>query len=86
MPTRQTSDPLTYDLQGQVAVTGLITTAQAAELLGVHPETVRRIIADGRLRVYKINKRSLRIDPADLEAYVATCAVEPWRSPETGRR
>lgn len=59
----------------------LITTAQAAERLAVHPDTVSRLLSDGRLRYFKI-KRSVRIDAADLNAYVESCAVQPWR----GRR
>ena len=55
-----------------------MTTAQAADYLGVHRDTVCRLLADGRLRYFKIG-RSVRIDAADLDAYVERCAVEPWR-------
>ena len=56
----------------------LMTTVQAGDHLGVHPDTVSRLLADGRIRYFKIG-RSVRIDAADLDAYVSSCAVDPWR-------
>lgn len=58
--------------------TALLTTAQAAELLGVHPDTLRRLLADGRLRYLKVG-RSVRIEAAELDAFLQSCVVEPWR-------
>lgn len=63
----------------------LLTTAQAAERLRVHPDTVRRLLADGRLRYFKIGRRSVRIDADDLDAYVSSCAVKPWRAGASSR-
>lgn len=44
-----------------------ITLTQAAELLQVHPNTVRRMVSRGQLRAYYIG-RHIRIDPVDLAA------------------
>lgn len=45
-----------------------LTIAQAAEILGVHHITVRRYLARGILRGYRIGPRSIRIRRADLDA------------------
>jgi excisionase family DNA binding protein len=45
-----------------------LTIAQAAEILGVHHITVRRYLARGILRGYRLGPRSLRIRAADLDA------------------
>ena len=48
---------------------GLVTVIEAAEFLGRHPETVRRLIRLGRLPVYRNalgGKRRVRV--ADLES------------------
>lgn len=44
----------------------LITIKQAAELMGVHPNTIRNWIADGKLEVKRIGSRIIRIDVAEL--------------------
>lgn len=45
-----------------------ITIAEAAQLKGVHPQTIRRMIARGELVGYRFGPRLLRVDPAELEA------------------
>lgn len=42
--------------------------AQAAERLGVSVTTLRRRVADGQLRAYRIGPRLLRVDAADVDA------------------
>jgi excisionase family DNA binding protein len=51
----------------------LMTVQAVADYLGVHPETIRRWIRDGRLTAIDLGADSAgwRIDPADLEAFVA---------------
>jgi excisionase family DNA binding protein len=48
----------------------LLTIAKVAKLLDISPETVRRRISAGELRVIR-DGRNIRIDPDDLESYVA---------------
>ena len=55
----------------------LLTTRQAADRLGLRAETIRRLIDRGDLRAINIggdaSRTSVRwrIDPADLDAWVA---------------
>lgn len=49
----------------------LLTTAEAADLLGVHRSTITRRVANGELKpVYRGNgaRGPMLFDPADLEA------------------
>lgn len=46
-----------------------ITIDQAAERLGLHPRTVRRMICGGELPAYRVG-RFVRIDPDDLSSVV----------------
>ena len=47
----------------------LLTPDEAAQFLSVSHRTVKRLVAEGSLRAYKI-RRSLRFRLEDLEAYV----------------
>ncbi|WP_084622165.1 helix-turn-helix domain-containing protein [Demequina oxidasica] len=40
---------------------------KASHFLECHPDTIRRMIADGDLRAYRIGKRLIRIRKRDLE-------------------
>lgn len=44
----------------------LLTTAQAAKLLGVHAVTVRRWINEGKLPAYRVGEKAVRIRREDL--------------------
>lgn len=45
----------------------LVTVAAVAAQLGVHPQTVRRWIAQGRLTGYRLGPRLLRLDAAQVD-------------------
>jgi len=47
----------------------LFTPDEAAQFLSVSQRTVKRLVAEGRLRAYKI-RRSMRFRLEDLEAYI----------------
>jgi excisionase family DNA binding protein len=49
---------------------------EVAHQLGVHPETIRRLIHDGRLRAVRVG-RVLRVDPAAVEGFLARQTVKP---------
>lgn len=53
----------------------LLTIPQAAERLGTPERFVRRLIAERRVRFYKIG-RYVRFDAHDLDAFVAAGLVE----------
>ena len=57
---------------------GLYSVRQVADQLGVHPETVRRLIHDGRLDAVRIG-RVLRVHSAALEVFLARQRVKPQR-------
>jgi len=46
----------------------LITIAEAASLIRVHPRTIRRRIAEGSLSAYRVGPRSIRVDTDELTA------------------
>lgn len=58
----------------------MYTLRQAAAYLGVSYNTIRNACLDGRLKYLRIGRRigrgTYRIAPADLEAFVASCAME----------
>lgn len=47
----------------------LLTYKQAAEVLGICPRSVASLAAKGKLRTVRM-VGSVRIDPADLEAFI----------------
>ena len=49
----------------------MLTVSEAAERLNVCERTIRRLIAEGKIRVYQI-RRSIRISEADLLKFLKT--------------
>lgn len=45
-----------------------VTQVEAAEYLGVTDRTIRRMIADGRLKAYKLGDRILRLRLDEIDA------------------
>jgi excisionase family DNA binding protein len=56
----------------------LYSVREVANRLGVHPETVRRLIHDGRLEAVRVG-RVLRVDAAAVDEFVARQRVKPAR-------
>jgi len=46
----------------------LVSVFEAAERYGVHPDTIRRRIADGTIRGYQVGGKALRVDLHDCDA------------------
>ena len=61
------------------AVSPLLTVRDVASRLGVHPETIRRLIHDGRLEAVRVG-RVLRVDSRAVEGFVARQRVKPVRA------
>jgi excisionase family DNA binding protein len=57
---------------------GLVSVRDVANQLGVHPETIRRLIHDGRLDAVRVG-RVLRVHRAALEQFLARQRVKPAR-------
>jgi excisionase family DNA binding protein len=53
----------------------LLTLPEAAERLGTSVRFARRLVAERRIAFVKVG-RHVRIDPADLEAFIAAGRVE----------
>jgi len=56
--------------------TSLYSVRDVASRLGVHPETVRRLIHDGRLDAVRIG-RVLRVDSTSLHGFLVNQRVKP---------
>lgn len=48
----------------------LLSTREAADILGVHVQTVRQYIRRGELPAVKISPRLYKIRPEDLERFI----------------
>ena len=46
----------------------LLTIETAAEMLAVHPRTIRRYVASGDLPAYRIGPRQIRVRASDVDA------------------
>lgn len=53
------------------------TVAQAARILGTSPDTVRRLLREGRIAYERISERSTVIRESALRAYIDSVKVEP---------
>jgi excisionase family DNA binding protein len=56
----------------------LVSVREVADQLGVHPETIRRLIHDGRLDAVRVG-RVLRVHRAALDSFLARPRVKPTR-------
>lgn len=56
----------------------LLSVREVADALGVHPETIRRLIHDGRLDAIRIG-RVLRIRRVELDRFLESQRVRPNR-------
>ena len=54
---------------------GLLTVDEAADRLGTSVRFVRRLIAERRIAYVKVG-RHVRLDPSDVEAFIAAGRVE----------
>lgn len=55
----------------QDASPSVITQAEAADRLGVTDRTIRRWVAEGRIRAYRVGPRLVRVDSGDVDAMLA---------------
>jgi excisionase family DNA binding protein len=60
----------------EVDTKSLYSVRQVADRLGVHPETVRRLIHDGRLEAVRVG-RVLRVDGTAFAGFVARQRIKP---------
>jgi excisionase family DNA binding protein len=67
--------PVTAD----VDTGSLYSVRDVADRLGVHPETIRRLIHDGRLDAVRVG-RVLRVDGRAVAGFVDRQRVKPFRA------
>jgi excisionase family DNA binding protein len=53
-----------------------LSSAEAAEALGVTPRTLYRFIDEGNLKAYRMG-RVIRLKQADVDAYIESCRIDP---------
>ncbi len=58
----------------------LLTVEETAAALGTSPRFVRRLIAERRITFVKLG-RHVRVDTADIDAFITAGRVEPTRHP-----
>jgi excisionase family DNA binding protein len=56
----------------------LVSVREVASELGVHPETIRRLIHDGRLDAVRVG-RVLRVHRSAVDGFLARQRVKPTR-------
>jgi excisionase family DNA binding protein len=59
-----------------------MSSADAAEYLGVQPRTLYRFIDEGRVVAYRFG-RVIRLKRVDVEEFVRSCRIEPGTLSET---
>jgi excisionase family DNA binding protein len=52
-------------------MTTFLTLRSVAETLGIHPNTVRKLVRSGQLRSYRVGSQH-RFDTRDFEAYLSS--------------
>jgi excisionase family DNA binding protein len=57
---------------------GLVSVREVADQLGVHPETIRRLIHDGRLDAVRVG-RVLRVHREAVDSFLARQRIKPSR-------
>lgn len=55
----------------------MLTISDVAEECAVDPRTVRRWIASGQLRATRLGRRTVRIDPADVDSMLGAIGNRP---------
>ncbi len=61
----------------------MLTIDQAAERLGTSARFVRRLITERRIAFSKLG-RHVRLNSADVDAFIRAGRVEPWSRRSTG--
>jgi excisionase family DNA binding protein len=54
----------------------VLTTEEAAERVGVSTRTMRRLVAQRRIRHWRLG-RLVRLQAGDVDSFLSRCTVEP---------
>jgi len=66
-------------LEPQAQPESLYTVREVAGQFGVHPETIRRLIHDGRLDAVRVG-RVLRVHKGAVDSFLTRQRIKPTRS------
>lgn len=58
----------------------LVSLRKAARELRVAERTLRHAVRSGELPAFRLGERTVRVDRADLQEWVRTRRVRPWRT------
>jgi excisionase family DNA binding protein len=72
--------PLVAPSSAPSVTPALLDVQEAAAHLGTPVRFIRRLVAERRIRFYKVG-RYVRIDRRDLDAFLDDGCVEPWSTP-----
>lgn len=64
----------------------LITKKEAAARLAVGEKTLEWLIGSGELPAYRIARSCIRLEEADIDAYIARCRIKAQAAAEQKRR
>lgn len=67
-------------------MTDLLTKDEAAKWLGFSVDTLDEIIRQGKIPIYRLGKRLVRVHREDLVRYVESCRVEAPAASGTKKR
>ncbi|WP_040599231.1 helix-turn-helix domain-containing protein [Patulibacter medicamentivorans] len=67
-------------------LTDTVTVAQAAEMTGKHPQTIRRWAKDGTLECTRLGHREFRIFKASLSEFIDGASAGTSAAPASGQR
>ena len=60
----------------------LVSIAATAEILGISPRTVRRLIAAGELEAIRVGRRTIRIKIESIDLLMDAHPLNSWVRPE----
>jgi excisionase family DNA binding protein len=63
-------------------MSALLSRQEAAERLAVSPQTVSRLIGQGRLDAIRVGVRKIAVSEVSIEQYLANCEVIPIKENE----
>jgi excisionase family DNA binding protein len=53
----------------------LLSPVDCARILGLTPESIRRLIRSGRLPAHRLSRKTQRVDEQDLRKYIERAAL-----------
>ena len=59
-----------------IAAKRLQSSEQAAEFLGMSPNTIRKFVAEGKIPAYHVGDKLVKFDPEYRDHFLASCRVD----------